>query len=168
MKKNKSLKDGKGITLIALIITIIIMLILVAVTVSVLINSGIIGKAQKAKTDTQAAYDEESRLGDSITIDGIEYSIDEYINLKTLNIDVIDINGDILETITIRYDDTIVTWQDFLDSDFSNSDWTTIFLGHGEYVVQYKGCGLYHKENIDMNCHAEEDIDAYEWVVRTY
>ncbi len=39
------MKKNSGITLIALIITIIIMLILVAVTVSILINSGIIGKA---------------------------------------------------------------------------------------------------------------------------
>ena len=69
-----------GITLIALIITIIIMLILVAVTISIVINSGIIGKAQKAKQDTQSAYEQESRLGDSINVDGVIYnSIDEYI-----------------------------------------------------------------------------------------
>ena len=41
------MKKNSGITLIALIITIIIMLILVAVTISIVINSGIIGKAQK-------------------------------------------------------------------------------------------------------------------------
>ena len=62
------------------------MLILVAVTISILINSGIIGKAQKAKQDTQSAYEQESRLGDSINIDGAVYNgIDEYMSKqKTL------------------------------------------------------------------------------------
>ena len=74
------MRKEKGITLIALIITIIIMLVLVAVTISIVINSGIIGKAQKAKQDTTAAYESESKLGDNITINGVEYaSIDEYL-----------------------------------------------------------------------------------------
>ena len=75
------MKKNQGITLIALIITIIIMLILVAVTVSIIINSGIIGKAQKAKSDTQTAYTEESSLGDSININGTIYTMDEYLNV---------------------------------------------------------------------------------------
>ena len=75
------MKKENGITLIALIITIIIMLILVAVTVSILINSGLIGKAQKAKQDTQVAYEQEQRLGDSINYNGIMYnSIDDIVN----------------------------------------------------------------------------------------
>ena len=45
------LKNKKGITLIALIITIIVMLILVAVSVTVLIQSDIIGSAKKAAKD---------------------------------------------------------------------------------------------------------------------
>ena len=78
------MKKNSGITLIALIITIIIMLILVAVTVSILINSGIIGKAQKAKQDTTAAYEREATLGDSLSVNGTMYnSIDEYIGSPT-------------------------------------------------------------------------------------
>ena len=77
MQKGES---NRGITLIALIITIIVMLILVAVTVSILINSGLIGKAKQAGEDYKTAYEGEQRLGESITIDGVEYnSIDEYI-----------------------------------------------------------------------------------------
>ena len=75
------MRENKGITLIALIITIIVMLILVAVSVSILINSGIIGKAKKAKDDTQSAYTEESRLGDSINVNGTMYTMDEYLNV---------------------------------------------------------------------------------------
>ncbi len=75
------MKNEKGITLIALIITIIIMLILVAVSISILINSGLIGKAKEAGSKTKTAYEEESKMGDSINIDGQVYnSIDEYIN----------------------------------------------------------------------------------------
>ena len=75
------MKKNNGITLIALIITIIIMLILVAVTISIVINSGIIGKAQKAKQDTTAAYESEAKLGDSLSVNGTMYnSIDEYLD----------------------------------------------------------------------------------------
>ena len=74
------MKKERGITLIALIITIIIMLILVAVSISILINSGLIGKAKEAGDKTKTSYEQESRLGEGITIDGVEYnSIDEYI-----------------------------------------------------------------------------------------
>ena len=55
----KKLKNQKGITLIALIITIIIMLILVAVTVSVVNNGEIIEKAQLATTITREKAAEE-------------------------------------------------------------------------------------------------------------
>ena len=74
------MRKERGITLIALIITIIIMLILVAVSISILINSGLIGKAKEAGSKTKTAYEQESRMGDSITIDGVTYnSIDEYL-----------------------------------------------------------------------------------------
>ncbi len=59
------------------------MLILVAVTISILINSGLIGKAQKAKSDTQTAYLQEQKLGDSINIDGVVYNnIDDIIGYE--------------------------------------------------------------------------------------
>ncbi len=43
-------EKNKGITLIALIITIVVMLILVGVSVSILINSNLIGAAEKTAT----------------------------------------------------------------------------------------------------------------------
>ena len=80
------MKKNSGITLIALIITIIIMLILVAVTVSILINSGLIGKAKQAGTDTKEAYTKDSTLGDNIIIDGQEYAnIQEYLDQNSEN-----------------------------------------------------------------------------------
>lgn len=87
------MKNKKGITLIALIITIIVMLILVGVTVTVAINGGLFQKTKEAANKTQieqekeiltaaaiAAYDEKAgkiekdkliaQLNDEWTIDG--------------------------------------------------------------------------------------------------
>ena len=76
----KSLREKHGITLIALIITIIIMIILVAVSVSVIINSGLIGKAKKAGEGYKTAYEQEQKIGETINVDGVEYTLDEYID----------------------------------------------------------------------------------------
>ena len=74
------MKKNNGITLIALIITIIIMLILVAVTISILINSGLIGKAKEGAQKTKTSYEQEQRIGETINVDGTIYnSIDEYL-----------------------------------------------------------------------------------------
>ena len=75
------MKREKGITLIALIITIIVMLILVAVSVQIIINSGLIGKAKEAASQTQQKYREEANLGEEINVNGVVYnSIDDIID----------------------------------------------------------------------------------------
>ena len=48
------MRDQKGITLVALIITIIVMLILVAVTISVAMNGGLFSNAKEARDKTIA------------------------------------------------------------------------------------------------------------------
>ena len=73
------MRKNKGITLIALIITIVVMLILVAVSVNVLINSNIIGQAEKAAKGYKTAYEQESNIG-QVTIGGKTYnSIEDYL-----------------------------------------------------------------------------------------
>ena len=53
-KKDKSMKNEIGITLIALVITIIVLLILAGVTISTLIGeSGIITRANEADLSTE-------------------------------------------------------------------------------------------------------------------
>lgn len=54
------MKEQRGITLIALIITIIVMLILVGVTVSVALNGGLFDAAKKAASETQLASERET------------------------------------------------------------------------------------------------------------
>ena len=49
------MREQKGITLVALIITIIVMLILVGVSISVALNGGLFGKAEEAADSQKAA-----------------------------------------------------------------------------------------------------------------
>ena len=73
------MRKNKGITLIALIITIIVMLILVAVSVNIIINSNIIGQAEKAAEGYKIAYEQEANGGE-IEINGKKYgSVEEYL-----------------------------------------------------------------------------------------
>ena len=73
------MKNTKGITLIALIITIIVMLILVAVSISVALNTGLFKSASDATKNWKAAQEEESNM--PIEIGGKKYnSVEEYLN----------------------------------------------------------------------------------------
>ena len=61
------MKNQKGITLIALIITIIVMLILVGVSVSVALNGGLFETAKKAVAKTETAKKDELIAGTMLT-----------------------------------------------------------------------------------------------------
>ena len=59
--KKQKLKESKGITLIALVITIIVLLILAGVTIATLTgDNGILKKAGDAKTQTEQAKEDEN------------------------------------------------------------------------------------------------------------
>ena len=74
------MKNTKGITLIALIITIIVMLILVAVSISVALNTGLFKSAGDATKNWKSAQDAEANVGSEIKIGDKTYSsIEEYI-----------------------------------------------------------------------------------------
>ena len=74
------MKEEKGITLIALIITIIVMLILVAVSVAVVINSNLIGAAEKAANGYKAADDKVNNLAaDDIIEGGMHTNVQDYL-----------------------------------------------------------------------------------------
>ena len=79
--KKQKLKESKGITLIALVITIIILLILAGVTIATLTgDNGILKKAGDAKTQTEQAKEDENL---KIAIAG-SYGTDGKLNLKDL------------------------------------------------------------------------------------
>ena len=69
------MKKNEGITLVALIITIVVMLILVAVSINVLVNSNLIGHAEKTGDAYAGAIKNEEKLGnDGITVNGKRYA----------------------------------------------------------------------------------------------
>ena len=66
LKKEKQLKNNKGITLIALVITIIVLLILAGVSIAMLTGqNGILTQAQRAKNATENASANEQSMLDS-------------------------------------------------------------------------------------------------------
>ena len=65
------LKNQKGITLVALVVTIVVLIILATISINLAMNTGIIGKAQKAKTMYEGSGDQFNQL---------EANITEYIN----------------------------------------------------------------------------------------
>ena len=78
----QKLKEQKGITLIALVITIIVMLILVGATISVSLNGGLFSIAKEATADTEIKRDNELSLSDgTIEVDEKKYaSYEDYLN----------------------------------------------------------------------------------------
>ena len=97
------MRREKGITLIALIITIVVMLILVAVSINILVNSNLIGHAEKTGDAYAGAIKNEENLGnDGITINGQKYAtIEDYLNNNPMS--TIKINME------VTHQDTAVT-----------------------------------------------------------
>ena len=75
------MKNSKGITLIALVITIIVMLILVTVTITMAVNGGLFNYAQRAGARTNEETDKEQLLASGkVNIDNVWYdSMDDYM-----------------------------------------------------------------------------------------
>lgn len=80
------MKEQKGITLVALVITIIVMLILVAVSVTVALQGGLFQKAKTAANNTNTEAEAERSLSNgAVTVNNgtadVQYnSVNEYIN----------------------------------------------------------------------------------------
>ena len=89
----KMRKEEKGITLVALIITIVVMLILVAVSVNVIVNSDLIGNAEKTGDAYKNAIAEEERYNPSI---GNGKTLEDYMKDAKIVEEVHDwkVNGD--------------------------------------------------------------------------
>ena len=80
------MKKNKGITLVALIITIVVMLILVAVSVNVIVNSDLIGHAEKTGDAYKNAIAEEEgynpTLGNGKTLEDYMAEIEKLPDIK--------------------------------------------------------------------------------------
>ena len=160
------MRKTKGITLIALIITIIIMLILVAVSISILINSGLIGKAKEGAQKTKTAYEQESRMGDSLNINGVMYnSIDEFIG---------DLDG--RESVTIAQGENTFPYLPDNGSTITNNDLATGLTvkdsNQNEWVWIEVPTSIYenteYNSNGDMQPANSEDYVKIRYCLETY
>ena len=73
----KILKNTKGITLVALVITIVILLILAGISISALTNTGIFQKAKDAKEKSEAEEKQQSE-----TLDNYEKELNKYTSIE--------------------------------------------------------------------------------------
>ena len=74
----KTLKNAKGITLVALVITIIILLILATISIQSLTNAGLFARAKEAKEKTQAA-----EINQAKTLNEYEDELNKYVSGTT-------------------------------------------------------------------------------------
>ena len=161
MKKQKTQKNNKGITLIALVITIIVMLILVAVTISMAVNGGLFEYARNAGEQTNGAVANEQNLAnleEGMTVNDL---IDKYTqNSNGENVvceECTDGYVIIYEgpnetripcpncSITFYYNDTEYTvargdkWNDFVGKAFDSIVCDGFVMGYlGNYFVCYE------------------------------
>ena len=77
------MKNQKGITLVALVITIIILLILAGISISTLTNTGIFEKAKDAKEKSEAEEKQQSE-----TLDSYEKELNKYTAQDLVKISV--------------------------------------------------------------------------------
>lgn len=98
------LKENKGVTLVALVITIIVLLILAGVTLSMVMgDSGIFSKANKASSETTI-----SSAKDAVRLATLEAVTDQY-----------DDNGAITTTNEITYENVVTKVGDKLQDGYT-------------------------------------------------
>lgn len=80
------MKEQKGITLVALVITIIVMLILVGVSVTVALKGGLFDTAKTAADDTKTAAEAENKLSSgTVTIHNETTNTDEEVPINSFD-----------------------------------------------------------------------------------
>ena len=148
----KKIRDEKGITLIALVITIIVMLILVAVTISMAVNGGLFEYAGRAAQETDKAKRAELELTNLASIEEVEasgttaydYLIDKFAAKKKIKfyIKPFQYNTEFVEYIA----EEGMTFKEWLQSDYSDksnpiiSDLYEIMVNNhreGCYMIDY-------------------------------
>lgn len=73
------MKEQKGITLVALVITIIVMLILVGVSITVALNGGLFTNAKDAANNTSEARNAELNLSNGkVTVNNEVKNVSDY------------------------------------------------------------------------------------------
>ena len=88
------MKNGRGITLIALVVTIVVLLILTGITINTVVDrNGVLGKAQQTQNDISNSINESQGKLDNLMDAYNEISGDNYFGItETHDISSITIN----------------------------------------------------------------------------
>ena len=153
---NKTKRNARGITLIALVITIIVLLILAGVTIAALSgDNGILTKAKEAKEKTEQAQKDEERNLQEITdtINGVEgYSRSKKVNSPKVVTGMIPIKWKNNNWIVCSQDDA--EWYNYDDK----KEWANVMLSDGTYKADTVAVG---------QTVAERDLGSmYVWIPR--
>ena len=153
---NKTKRNARGITLIALVITIIVLLILAGVTIAALSgDNGILTKAKEAKEKTEQAQKDEERNLQEITdtMNGVEgYNRNKKANSPKVITGMIPIKWKNNTWVVCSQDDA--EWYNYDDK----KEWANVMLSDGTYKADTVSIG---------QTVAERDLGSmYVWIPR--
>ena len=155
------LKDNKGITLIALVVSIIVLIILAGVSISMLTGeNGIIKRAVEAKEKTQEAQNNEQAQMDAILAQMEMQQTGNICNSPKLKTGMIPVKWDGSKWVKASSDNTGKDWYDYSTG---SKKWAN--------VVTVKASGTKNRE-VYMNAEvgteiAEDDITTmFVWIPR--
>ena len=153
---NKEMKNTRGITLIALVVSIIVLLILAGITIAALSgDNGILTKAKEAKEKTEQAQKDEERNLQEITdtMNGVEgYNRSKKVNSPKVTTGMIPIKWKNNSWVVCSQDDA--EWYNYNDK----KEWANVMLSDGTYKADTVAVG---------QTVAERDLGSmYVWIPR--
>ena len=130
------MKQNKGVTLIALVVTIVVLLILAGTTIAMLTgDNGIIARAAKAKEETdKAASEEEAGLQRTLQeIASRVPSVEGYNDIKKVNSPklaegMIPVKWNASKNVWVVCDENDPTWYNY-----DSKEWANVMLRDGKY-----------------------------------
>ena len=155
------MKQNKGVTLIALVITIVVLLILAGTTIAMLTgDNGIIARAAKAKEETdKAASEEEAGLQRTLQeIASRVPSVEGYNDIKKVNSPklaegMIPVKWNASKNVWVVCDENDPTWYNY-----DSKEWANVMLSDGTYK--------YGKVQEGQEVKDEELGSMYVWIPR--
>jgi len=148
------MKNTKGITLVALVITIIILLILAGVAITALTRTGLLENAKQAKSivqnaeklENQILVNHEKNIGEYITgqRDGSSNKVVLYDNVQG------DVSGTLSQSIN-DFDFIIVTYGSAIDADIYNSKIINPKYPVAEINFSVEGSAVFGNINLNNN-----------------
>lgn len=168
------LKNKKGITLIALIITIIILIILAGITISTLAQNGLFGRTQDAKEKTNIAREKEqikmsvmavlAKDYTKIAIGDLEEELGKYEDISSVNgVNTIPNNVEIVANKKVKLRDLFISTSYAADAtDATDYEYAEVTYNSGRiYYVKLKGndIGKIYKTPDGVNPPKEDGKD---------